>query len=83
MRGSNLPYRAILFDFDYTLADSSEGIIHCVNSALKTLDLPEATADEIRATIGLSLTEIYTRLAQPAHPELAPQFLRLVCPVCG
>ncbi len=77
MRGSNLPYRAILFDFDYTLADSSEGIIHCVNSALRNLDLPEASADEIRATIGLSLKEIYTRLALPAHPELVPQFLRL------
>jgi phosphoglycolate phosphatase-like HAD superfamily hydrolase len=63
MRGSNLPYRAILFDFDYTLADSSEGIIRCVNSALQTLALPQADPDDIRATIGLSLTDIYAQLA--------------------
>jgi phosphoglycolate phosphatase len=70
-------YLAVLFDFDYTLADSSEGIIECVNLALRTLDLPQAGAAEIRAAIGLSLTGMFSRLAGPGYAELAPEFLRL------
>ena len=30
-------YEAILFDFDFTLGDSSEGIILCVNTALEQM----------------------------------------------
>ena len=47
--------RAVLFDFDFTLADSSEGIAVCMNHALARLGLPPAPADAIRRTIGLDL----------------------------
>ena len=47
------PARAVLFDFDYTLADSSEGIVVCMNHALGRLGLPPAAAHAIRRTIGL------------------------------
>lgn len=47
------PARAVLFDFDYTLADSSEGIVVCMNHALGRLGLPPAPADAIHRTIGL------------------------------
>ena len=47
--------RAVLFDFDFTLADSSEGIVVCMNHALDRLGLPPASADAIRRTIGLDL----------------------------
>ena len=47
--------RAVLFDFDFTLADSSEGIVVCMNHALARLGLPPASADAIRRTIGLDL----------------------------
>jgi len=77
MTATSLAYQAILFDFDYTLADSSEGIIQCVNHALQAMGLPPAGHDEIRATIGLSLTEIFMRLGRPAHPERGPEFSRL------
>jgi len=69
-------YRAVLFDFDYTLADSSEGIIECANLALQTMGLPQASADEIRATIGLSLTEMFVRFAGPHRRDRAPDFQR-------
>lgn len=49
------PARAVLFDFDFTLADSSEGIVACMNHALGRLGLPPAPADAIRRTIGLDL----------------------------
>lgn len=49
--------RAILFDFDYTLADSSEAIIDCFGAGLAALGLPAAAPDAIRRTIGLPLPE--------------------------
>ena len=58
--------RAVLFDFDFTLADSSEGIVVCMNHALARLGLPPAPADAIRRTIGLDL---HTALANLAGEE--------------
>ncbi|MCY3942436.1 MAG: HAD-IA family hydrolase [Gemmatimonadetes bacterium] len=49
------PARAVLFDFDFTLADSSEGVVVCMNHALGRLGLPPAPAEAIRRTIGLDL----------------------------
>ena len=34
--------RAVIFDFDYTLADSSSGVIACANYALAAMGLPAA-----------------------------------------
>ncbi len=48
-------YDAVILDFDYTLADSSPGIIACVNHALTKLGLPTASAEEIRPTIGIEM----------------------------
>ena len=47
--------RAVLFDFDFTLADSSAGVVVCMNHALNRLGHPPAPADAIRRTIGLDL----------------------------
>lgn len=49
------PARAVLFDFDFTLADSSDGVVVCMNHALGRLGLPPAPAEAIRRTIGLDL----------------------------
>ena len=57
------PARAVLFDFDFTLADSSEGVVVCMNHALGRLGLPPAPADAIRRTIGLDLPTALARLA--------------------
>lgn len=68
--------RAVLFDFDYTLADSERGIIECVRFALAGLGLPAASPDAIRATIGLSLEDMLLRLAA-RNGGCAPEFRRL------
>ncbi len=67
----------ILFDFDYTLADSSVGIILCANYALRKLGLPERDPELIRLTIGLSLPKTLVALAGTEHEELAEKFTRL------
>ena len=54
--------RAIIFDFDLTLADSTKGIIECVNFALERLNLLQADDERIKRTIGLSLEDTFLSL---------------------
>ena len=69
--------RSVIFDFDYTLADSSDGVIDCVNYALRRLQLPTAGDDAIRHTIGMSLPRTLTTLAGDEHAERGDEFMRL------
>jgi phosphoglycolate phosphatase len=69
--------QTIVFDFDYTLADSSQGIVECVNYALRQLGLPEVSQDRICAMIGLSLPATLTQLAGQAHLSRTEDFVRL------
>lgn len=55
--------RCILFDFDFTLADSSDPICKCARYALGKLGCPDRTDDQILRTVGLSLPEMFQRLA--------------------
>jgi len=72
----NLRFNPLVFDFDYTLADSSAGVIDCVQHALRRLALPPADPERIRRTIGLSIPETLRRLAGEEHLGLADEFLR-------
>jgi phosphoglycolate phosphatase len=64
----------IIFDFDYTLADSSTGIIESANYALSKLNLPPASDDAIRRTIGLQLTETLKVLVGDEYVHLGKAF---------
>ena len=61
--------RAIVFDFDLTLADSTKGVIECVNFALDGMDLPRADDERIRHTIGLSLMATFQNLTGQKRSE--------------
>ena len=67
----------MLFDFDFTLADSSEGVVACVNHSLARMGLPAAPADAIRRTIGLDLTTVVGILAGEEWKPRAQEFLDL------
>ena len=69
--------QTITFDFDYTLADSSSGVIECVNFALAKLGLPAAPDDAIRRGIGLSLEETLVTLAGERNRGSHEEFMRL------
>jgi phosphoglycolate phosphatase len=69
--------KGVIFDFDYTLADSSVGVVKCTNYALRGVGLPEANADEIRPTIGLPLPEILVRLRGQEHSDRCDDFVAL------
>ena len=67
-------YKALIFDFDYTLGDSTEGIVQSVRFALSELQEEPRTTEEIRKTIGLSLKETYFALSGKHEEERAEQF---------
>jgi phosphoglycolate phosphatase len=49
--------RAVLFDFDFTLADSSAGVVECFAHGFERVGLPDVEAARVRRTIGLTLDE--------------------------
>lgn len=66
--------RALLFDFDFTLAESSAGAIECVNHALVQLGLPAAEREAIRRCVAYPLPEVLARLTGIEDPEIAAHF---------
>ena len=68
--------RAVLFDFDFTLADSSTGVVVCMNHALARLGLPPAREAAIRRTIGLDLITVLGVLAGEEWKPRGREFLR-------
>jgi phosphoglycolate phosphatase len=70
-------FTSVIFDFDYTLADSSAGEVECVNYALRALNLPPAASTDIHAMIGVSLPETFKRLTGDAAKTRADEFVRL------
>ncbi len=62
-------YKAVLFDFDYTLGDSTNGIVMCTNYALENLGYEPKTPDEIRKTVGLSLKEMFAAFTGKQNGE--------------
>lgn len=70
-------YKLALFDFDYTLADSSKGAISCINFALNELGL-NTVSDEIACrTIGLSLEKTFMELCNENQSDRITEFTRL------
>jgi phosphoglycolate phosphatase len=70
-------FRAVVFDFDYTLADSSRGAIECINFALGEMGLEHASEEACCRTIGLSLNETFLALAEHHKPDRCAEFYRL------
>src|SRR5688572_22496868 len=53
--------RAVLFDFDYTLVDATEGNLECLNHALAAVGAPVAERAAGLAATGLSIRELLLR----------------------
>jgi phosphoglycolate phosphatase len=73
----SLRYRVVIFDFDYTLADSSRGVLECINHAFKGMDLPKVAAEDAQRTIGLSLHNILVALTGREQEGRGGEFARL------
>lgn len=66
-----------IFDFDYTLADSSRGVYECVNYALRAMGEASCGWEECCSKIGLPLNEIYNSLTGKLDAEREAEFYRL------
>ena len=69
--------KAIIFDFDYTLGDSTIGIALSINYALGRLGYEEQPLSNIKKTIGLSLKETFYKLTSSDDQNEAEQFAKL------
>lgn len=59
----------ILFDFDYTLVDSSEGILSATQFALRKAGYPPADHEIVRRMIGHSLEDLFWQIVPSADEE--------------
>lgn len=69
--------KAVIFDFDYTLGDSSMGIALSINYALENMGYSAKDTENIKRTIGLSLKETFSALTSNNNLEDAEQFSKL------
>lgn len=69
--------QAALFDFDYTLADSSKGAVECINYAFDKMGLAQHPSENICRTIGLSLNDTFTTLAGQQLSARCSEFSKL------
>jgi phosphoglycolate phosphatase len=72
-----MKYSTIIFDFDYTLADATNGIVSSFNYAFSKLDIPRCDRESIKKTVGLPLNKAFIQLTNSKNEVLINRFLRL------
>jgi phosphoglycolate phosphatase len=68
--------RAVLFDFDLTLADSTRAIVECFTHAFARMELPRPRAADVAKTIGVPLPQAFVTLTGDATPHAAQLFVK-------
>ena len=71
-----MQFHTVLFDFDYTLADTSVGIINSFHYAFDRLNIERKEEVSIKKTIGMPLKAAFTALTGLQDPRLQEQFRR-------
>ncbi|MEG0806686.1 MAG: HAD family hydrolase [Lachnospiraceae bacterium] len=72
-----MEYKAIIFDFDYTLGDCTDGIVACVEYALLNMKCKMQPIEKIREAVGMTLEDTYTYLMDDDKMEQREEFTRL------
>ena len=62
-------YKAICFDFDYTLGDSTDSIVAGFQNGFRKLGWPEPDRETVRGTVGFLLEDAYTMLSGDESTE--------------
>lgn len=73
-RVEEMKYNTIIFDFDYTLADATDGIVSSFNHAFSELGLAGCDIESIKRTVGLSLDEAFVQLTANKDKALISRF---------
>lgn len=72
-----MEYRAVLFDFDYTLGDATTAIVAGFQHAFGQMGLPIPEREAIRLTIGYMLEDAFVMLSGDNRAESRTEFHRL------
>lgn len=71
-----MKYQAVLFDFDYTIGDSTKPIVESYTAGLAAMGWPEPDRDAVRRTVGYTLQDGYTMLTGDADEEHRKEFFQ-------
>ncbi len=71
-----MKYQGVLFDFDYTLGDSTMPIAMGYRQGFEEMGWPAPTVEQVRPTIGMTLMDGYTMLTGDESPERRREFFR-------
>lgn len=69
-------YNTYIFDFDYTLADSSKGIIMCFHYVLENHGYHDISDHQIKLTIGKTLEESFSILTGITDKETLTSYAK-------
>jgi len=69
--------KALIFDFDLTLADASQGIFQCVNHALTHLNYNNLDYNSVKKLIGHSLSETFKLITGVENKTETDKFVKL------
>lgn len=72
---NELEFKVVIFDFDYTLADSSKGVFESVLYALVKMGYPRPGYEEVCKTIGLHLCQTFALLTGNTNDDDAEKFV--------
>lgn len=75
IKAVDMKYSTVIFDFDYTLADATNGIVSSFNYAFGKLDIPCFDRESIRRTVGLPLDKAFIQLTNNENEVLINRFL--------
>src|SRR6266545_3449360 len=70
-RESAMPFRAVFFDFDGTLADSFAAITASTNHVRASYGLPPLPESEVRQHVGYGLPHLMAKLVPGQNPDEA------------
>ena len=74
VRKAEIEVKAVIFDFDYTLADSSKGVYESVLYALNKMGYSCPEYEKVCKTIGLHLSQTFAVLTGNENDEDAVEF---------
>lgn len=77
LKVEEMKYDTVIFDFDYTLADATIGIVTSFNHAFSKLEIPTCDTESIRKTVGLPIDEAFIRLTNNKSEILIDRFRNL------
>ena len=70
-------YQGVLFDFDYTLGDSTGAIAEGFRRGFTAMGRRPPTVEQVRSTVGMRLEDAYTFLTGDGNPDRQAEFHRL------